>query len=287
MKSGFAIIIGRSNVGKSTLINALVGSKIAITTNKPQTTRMIIHGIVTDERGQVVFVDTPGILKGSHSELTGQLVEKVKDALKGIDVIVYVVDPTRAVGAEERYTLSLVRAATIPKILVINKIDVAKKPFLEDYRALGASDFTETIEISAFAGTHTQGLLNKVFDALPEGEAMYPENQRTNLSKEQWIAEIIREKALNEMRQELPYAMHVVVDSVKEKIAPNGNEFMYVIEARIVTAADRYKKMIIGAGGRTIKEIGTVARRDLEERLNTKVFLDLEVETNAHWADLI
>ena len=251
MKSGFAIIIGRSNVGKSTLINALVGSKVSITTNKPQTTRHIIHGIVNDERGQIVFVDTPGILKGSHSALTGQLVDRVREALHGIDVIVYVVDPTRSIGTEERYTLSLIRAATIPKIFVINKSDlgVKERPYLEDYRALGVNEFTHTIELSATTGVHTKALINTVFESLPEGEPLYPDTQRTNMRKEQWVAEIIREKVLHETRDEVPYAVHVVVDTIEEKKGVHGKPDMFVITARIVCSADRYKKMVIGAGG--------------------------------------
>lgn len=288
MKSGFAIIIGRSNVGKSTLINALVGSKVAIATNKPQTTRHIIHGIFTDERGQIVFVDTPGILKGSHSDLTGQLVEKVRDALRDIDAIVYVVDPTRAVGAEERFTLSLIRDIDKPKLLVINKIDMDRKPYLEDYRALGQQEFGgKIIEISAQTETHTKSVINEVFEVLPEGELFYPAEQHTNLTREIWVAEIIREKVLHEVRDEVPYEMHVVVDKIDEKKPVMNQPMMIVIHARILTTADRYKKMIIGAGGRTIKQIGSVARRELEQSLNTKIFLQIEVETDPHWISTV
>lgn len=283
MKSGFAIIIGRSNVGKSTLLNALIGTKLSIVTNTPQTTRKNIHGIMNTDEGQVVFIDTPGVLKGGHGGLSGQMIDQVKETLHGIDVIIYVADPTRNIGSEERFTLSMIRGAEVPKILVINKIDLGEKPYMEDYRALGASEFTKTIELSAYNGTHIKQLVAEVMDAMPEGEPLYPLNQRTNLTKEEWVAEIIREKALNEARAELPYAMHVVVDSIVEKEAANGKPPMFVISARILVSADRYKKMLIGAGGRIIKEIGSVSRKELEGILDTKVFLDLEVETDENW----
>jgi GTP-binding protein Era len=285
MKSGFAIIIGRSNVGKSTLLNSLIGTKLSIVTNKPQTTRKNIHGILTADEGQIVFVDTPGVLKGGHAGLSGQLIDRVKEALHGIDVIVYVADPTRSIGSEERYILSLIRGAKVPKILVINKIDEAKKPYLDDYRALGTEEFNRVVELSASEGTHVKQLIEAVFEALPEGEPFYPDTQRTNLSKEEWVAEIIREKALHESRDELPYAMHVVVDSVVDKPADpeRGKPQMFVITARILVSADRYKKMLIGAGGRTIKEIGSVARKELEGILDSRVFLELQVERDENW----
>lgn len=289
MKSGFAIIIGRSNVGKSTLLNRLIGTKLSIVTNVPQTTRKNIHGILNTDEGQVVFIDTPGVLKGGHGGLSGQMIDQVKETLHGIDTIIYVVDPSRSIGSEERYTLSLIRGADVTKILVINKIDLKEKPYIEDYRAIGAEEFTSVIELSASEGTHIKSLINAVMEAMPEGEPIYPTNQRTNLTKEEWVAEIIREKALNEVRAEVPYAMHVVVDSIVEKDADpsRGKPHMFVVSARILVNADRYKKMLIGTGGRIIKEIGSVARKELEGILDSKVFLDLEVETDEKWLRLI
>ena len=289
MKSGFAIIIGRSNVGKSTLLNRLIGTKLSIVTNVPQTTRKNIHGILNTDEGQVVFIDTPGVLKGGHGGLSGQMIDQVKETLHGIDTIIYVVDPSRSIGSEERYTLSLIRGADVTKILVINKIDLKEKPYIEDYRAIGAEEFTSVIELSAGEGTHIKSLVNAVMEAMPEGEPIYPTNQRTNLTKEEWVAEIIREKALNEVRAEVPYAMHVVVDSIVEKEADpsKGKAAMFVISARILVSADRYKKMLIGTGGRIIKEIGSVARKELEGILDSKVFLELEVETDEKWLRLI
>lgn len=269
-------------MGKSTLLNTLVGTKIAITTNKPQTTRDAIHGIVNDERGQIVFIDTPGILKHAISPLSGSLLQKVKDALHGIDVIIYVVDPHRELGAEERYTLSLIRESNAPKFLVINKMDQPDKTFLEDYRAL-ADQFAEVFEISALRGSHIAPLKDAVFAALTNNEPAYPPDQWTNLTKEQWIAELIREKIFNELRDEVPYLTHVVVDSISQKQKEKNKPSMFVIQARVITAADRYKKMIVGAGGRKIKEVGSQARKELEAALNARVFLELDVETNPHW----
>lgn len=283
MKAGFAVLIGRSNVGKSTLLNALVGTKIAITTNKPQTTQDVIHGVVNTEEGQIIFVDTPGVFKGDHHAHSGNLLQKVKDALVGIDIILYVVDPTRAIGTEERFTLSLLREIDLPKILVINKMAGRVATHLAAYQALAEEDsFTHALEISALKGTNLKTLISLVLESLPESEPIYAAHQRTNLSREQWVAELIREKVLHATRAEVPYTIKVVVDSIEAKPATAKSPAMFVITARIITNADRYKKMLIGKGGRAIKEIGSNARKELEEALQSKIFLDLEVETNLH-----
>ena len=276
MKSGFAVLVGRSNVGKSTLLNTLVGTKIAIVTNKPQTTRQAIQGVLHDARGQAVFVDTPGVLKESRSAITGKLLQAVKNALTDIEVILYVVDPTREIGEEERYTLSLIRHIEKPKILVINKIDAPRKLFLEDYRAL-APDFDAVHELSALRASHIEPLKDRVFELLPEGEALYPPEQWTNVNSKFWVAEIIREKIFNTTEKEVPYSCAVEVDEIEEK--PE----MFVITARILVGDERYKKIVIGKGASKLKEIGSTARRELEAALNKKVFLDLQVETDEHW----
>ncbi|MBI4133416.1 GTPase Era, partial [Candidatus Uhrbacteria bacterium] len=174
MKSGFAVLVGRSNVGKSTLLNSLVGSKIAITTRKPQTTRFSVHGIVHDPRGQIVFVDTPGIFERAHDVLTKTLNDRVRDALRDIDVVVYVADPTRPIGNEENIMLRLVEPIQKPKILAINKIDAREVPYIEEYRAL-APRFNTTIDISALRNKNLKQLVDAVLEALPEGEPFYPE----------------------------------------------------------------------------------------------------------------
>jgi len=270
-------MIGRSNVGKSTLMNTIVGSKIAITTPKPQTTRLPIQGIITREEGQMVFVDTPGILKGEKDLLSKRLAESVRASLNDVDVIIYVVDPTREIGQEEHEVMRTIASLQKPKILVINKIDAKIKPFLDFYRDL-SQDYTATFEVSALKGTNINHLVKKLFELLPEGEYYYPEHQLTNMSNKVWLAELIREKLFLRLRQEVPYSTHVEVSEVEER--PNG---MMYIAGTIFTNDDRYKRMIIGQGGRGIREIGQSTRHELEAVLNTKVFLDLTVEVDTHW----
>lgn len=279
-KSGIITLVGRSNVGKSTLLNTLVGTKIAAVTDKPQTTRNAIQGVLNRPQGQAVFVDTPGVFKQHRSRLAGQLTDSINDSLREIDMAVYVVDPTKSVGPEERAVLAMLRRLSIPKILVINKSDLpeGEKEFIEDYRAM-ADGFAAIFELSALRRRHVEPLIEKVFDLLPSGEPLYPENQLTNMDKKFWIAEIIREKIFLALRKEVPYTTHVEVTEVEEKPG------IFVIKAVIYTYDRKYKEMIIGAGGRAIKEIGIAARKELEQAINKKVFLELEVETDRHWME--
>ena len=273
-------LVGRSNVGKSTLLNTLIGTKVAAVTHKPQTTRNIIHGVLNNPQGQAVFIDTPGIFKGGHSSISGKLEERVKEAVQDVDVAIYVVDPTKAIGTEERYILSLLRKIESPKILVINKSDLPQKSkeFLDDYKAL-AEEFDAVFELSALLDRHVEPLRQKVFELLPEGGELYLDNQITNIDRNFWAAEIIREKILLALRQEVPYSVSVEVESMEEK------DDIMVIKATIYTNDSRYKRMIIGAGGRAIKEIGIAARKELSTAMNKKIFLELEVETDKHWEE--
>lgn len=292
MKSGFVVLIGRSNVGKSTLLNTLVGTKIAATSFRAQMTRHIIHGVMNystglpgealAKTGQAVFVDTPGILKGAKSALSAKLTNKVKESLKDIDLIVYVVDPTREIGDEERATYGMIRHLEIPKILVINKSDLPERErrHQDSYEAW-ADDFDAMFILSALKARHIQPLKQKVIELLPEGEQLYTENQLTNVTDEFWVAEIIREKIYSVFEKEVPYSVAVEVEKIEEK--PD----LFVIEARILTNENRYKKMIIGKGGNKIKEIGKLARKELEQALNKKVYLDLEVEVDTHWVERV
>src|SRR3990167_892491 len=285
-KSGIITLVGRSNVGKSTLLNTIIGTKISAVTDKPQTTRNVIHGVLNRPEGQAVFVDTPGIFKDHHNHLSGQLTDSVYEALKEIDVFIYFVDPTKPLGSEERSILATVRQQQkIPKILVINKSDLPEKEreFYDDYKML-AEEFTAVFELSALKNRHIQPLIDKVFELLPAGELLYPENQLTNVDKEFWIAEIIREKIFLALRKEVPYSTHVIVESIEEKTDAKKNVVL-VIKATIYTYDKRYKEMIIGAGGRAIKEIGIAARKELEQATNKKVFLDLQVEADKHWME--
>lgn len=281
-KSGLITLVGRSNVGKSTLLNTIIGTKIAAVTDKPQTTRNVIHGVLNRPEGQAVFVDTPGIFKEKHNHLSSQLTELVHEALRDIDLVVYVADPTKPLGPEERAVLGIVRRLTIPKILVINKSDLPQeeKEFLEDYEAL-SEEFSAKFELSALRNRHIQPLVDKVFELLPEGEPLYPEDQLTNVDKEFWIAEIVREKIFLALRKEVPYTTHVEVEGIEEK--PD----ITVIKATVYTYDRKYKEMIIGRGGRAIKEIGSAARKELEQATNKKIFLDLQVETDKHWLERV
>lgn len=282
MKSGFVVLVGRSNVGKSTLLNTLVGTKIAATSVKPQMTRHVIHGVMNTPDGQAVFMDTPGIFKEKKNPLAGRLTGKVQEALKDIDLIVYVVDPTREVGSEERSTYGMIRHLDIPKILVINKSDLPKseRRYQEEYEQW-AEDFNAVISLSALRASHIQPLQKKVMELLPEGQPMYPEEQLTNIDNYFWIAEIIREKIFSLFDKEVPYTVTVEVDNVEEK--PD----IMVIQARILTNQERFKKMIIGHKGMKIKEIGQNARRELEAATNKKIYLELEVEVDVHWIERI
>lgn len=283
MKVGFVALVGRSNTGKSTLVNALVGTKVAITTPKPQTTRQAIQGVHHGEEGQIIFVDTPGIFRKKRDAVTSRMNQAAKGALEGVDLILYVVDPTRAIGEEEEDILRLIKDVAAPKLLVINKIDEPRPRYLEDYRAL-SSDFQETIEISALKGTHLKALMAAVYARLPEGEPIYPEHQITNIDNRTWYAELIREKVFLSLYQEIPYTTTVEVDEIAMKTSKNGKEMLYV-KARILTDDDRHKRMIIGAGGVMIRKIGTMVRKELEQIHGHTVFLELEVETDAHWPE--
>lgn len=282
MKSGLVVLVGRSNVGKSTLLNTLVGTKIAATSFRPQLTRHVIHGAMNTQQGQAVFVDTPGVFKDKRSQLTGKLTQKAEESLHDIDVIVYVVDPTRDIGVEERAVYGMIRHLKTPKIMVINKSDLPQdeRPYTADYEAW-ADDFDTIFHLSALRSSHIQPLKDKVIELLPEGEPMYPDDQITNIDNYFWTAEIIREKVFSVLDKEIPYSISVEVDNVEEK------KDVTVVTARILTNQERYKKIIIGRNGEKIKEIGQMARKELEQATNRKIYLELEVEVDIHWVDRI
>ncbi|MDD5726437.1 MAG: GTPase Era [Patescibacteria group bacterium] len=281
MKSGFVMLAGRSNVGKSTLLNALIGSKVAIVTPKPQTTRLPIRGILHDPRGQIVFVDTPGVFLGKRDALSQRLNKAVKETLEGIDAIVYVVDPTRAPGEEEEHIQKMLKATKTPIYLAINKADMVKQitKNLPAYRKIDV-DQLGTLMVSAVKHSNLNRLVDALFEILPEGEKYYPDLQITDLGHQQWIEEVIREKVFLALDQELPYTVRVTVEDVKFR--KTGGRF---IEATIWTTNDRYKRMIIGAGAAMIKQIGIASRKELEAALNTAVHLDLEVKVDAKWQE--
>lgn len=281
-KSGIATLVGRSNVGKSTLLNALVGFKLAAVSPKAQTTRWAMHGIYDDERGQIVFVDTPGLFIKKPDKLTKAVNKQVEENLEDIDLLLYVVDPTRELGQEEERLLAMVRNLK-NKVLVINKIDKPQPKYLKYYEDL-AEDFDDIIKVSARSGRHIEGLRNLIFDYLPVGKPMYPpEAQRQPGTQEfkYWVAEIIREKLFHHVHQEVPYSTHVTIEQIEKNEAKN----MLLIEAHILTNDAKYKPMLIGKGGQMLKTIGTAARKELELILGQKVFLQLEVEVDTHWLE--
>ena len=278
-KSGFAVMVGRSNVGKSTLMNTMVGSKVAITTPKPQTTRLPIQGVLTREEGQIVFVDTPGVFKNMKDKLTKKLTQSVTDSLQEVDIILYVVDPTRSIGEEEKFIMQILEKVECPKILVINKMDLQRKPHYDFYHDL-AEKFDDVVEVSAIRGTHVGALIEKIYEALPESEEFYPAGQLTNLSNKVWLGELIREKLFLRLRQEVPYSTHVEIEELENR----ENDLLY-IKANVITTEERYKRMIIGKGGRGIKEIGQSTRKELEAVMDRKIYLDLNVTVNPHWVD--
>jgi GTP-binding protein Era len=281
LKSGLAVLVGRTNVGKSTLLNALVGTKIAIVTPKPQTTRDTYHGILTRPEGQIVFVDTPGIFKTQPSNLVANLHHKVRDALEGIDVLVQVVDPTRAIGTEDSRVTDMVERAPQPRILVLNKLDVSSRPYRETWLER-APKYSNVVEVSALEPRNINLLIDAIFQHLPVGPFQYPKGQTSNVTNEFWIGEIIREKLFLKTQQELPYTATVQVSLVEDRKNKLGEKILY-IKATILTTDDRHQRMLIGQGARKIRDIGSFARKELEVAMNKKVFLDLDVVVDDEW----
>ncbi len=282
-KSGLAVLVGRTNVGKSTLLNALVGTKVAIVTPKPQTTRDTYHGIVHRPEGQIVFVDTPGLFKTQPSRLVQNLHHKVRDAMEGIDIIVHVVDPTRAIGAEDQRVNDLVDHSILPKVLVLNKLDRPERYYRETWMERGPK-YVAVVELSALTGQNVDLLIKAILRHLPIGPAQYPEGQLTNVTNEFWIGELIREKLYLQTNQEVPYTASVEVEQIEDRKDGRGNPLVY-IKATVLTTDDRHQRMLIGQHARKIREIGSAARKELEVAMNKKVFLDLSVLIDDQWMD--
>lgn len=286
MKAGVVALIGRPNVGKSTLLNAILGQKVSITSPKPQTTRFPIQAVYEEERGQIIFVDTPGIFAKVQDPVAARINLRAEEALEhGVDVVVYIVDHTRERAQEENRVLGIVRKVHLPKILVINKIDITTPTHIVQYKFM-EEEFDTVIEVSALETKHLPLLLDAIFSYLPEGQPIVDRSKLTqpglNLDSKTFIAEIIREKAFLELRKEVPYALTAIVDDIQER----ENGVMY-IKARILTSADRYKGMIIGKNAFMIRQINMEARKELEVATNKKIYLDLTVETDPHWIDYV
>lgn len=286
MKAGIVCLIGRPNVGKSTLLNIILGHKVSITSPKPQTTRFSIQAVYEEDRGQIVFIDTPGIFGKAPDLLAKTINQQTSQTVEqSIDLVVYIVDHTRQRDFEENKALGMVRKINAPKILVINKIDVKKPSHIVQYKFM-EDEFDKVIEISALEHKNINVLLDDIFSYLPEREKLVETKDLAqpalNLDSKTFVSEIIREKAFLFLRKELPYTLSTKVDELTERA--NGKLY---IKARILTSADRYKGMIIGKNGAMIKEISMAARKELETATGKHVFLELNVETDPHWMDYI
>lgn len=281
-KSGFAAIIGRPNVGKSTLMNHLIGQKIAITSRKPQTTRNKIQTVYTDERGQVVFLDTPGIHKAKN-KLGEYMVNVAQRTFKDADVILWLVEPTNFIGAGERHIAEQLKLCKLPVILVINKVDTVKKSevagFIESYRNI--CNFAEIVPVSALRSQNLDTLLECIFKYLPYGPQFYDEDTVTDQPQRQIVAEMIREKALRTLDEEIPHGIAVTIDRMKER--SQGN--LVDIDATIICERDSHKGIIIGKQGAMLKKIGSAARFEIEKMLDMKVNLELWVKVKKDWRD--
>ena len=284
VKSVFVTLIGRPNVGKSTLMNRMIGQKIAITSNKPQTTRNRIQTVHTDERGQIVFVDTPGIHKAKN-KLGEYMVGAAEKTIGEVDVVCWLVEPTTYIGAGEQHIIERLKKVKAPIILVINKVDTIKKeeilPVIDCYRK--ELDFQEIIPVSARSGANVDELIDTIYKYLPYGPMFYDEDTITDQPMRQIVAELIREKALHALNEEIPHGIAVVIDSMKERKSQKG--IITDIQATIICERDSHKGIIIGKGGEMLKKIGANARYEIEKQLDTKVNLQLWVKVKKEWRD--
>ncbi len=282
MKSGTAVILGRPNSGKSTLLNALIGQKISIVSSTPQTTRHRILGIITDERGQISFIDTPGIHKPAY-RMNRRMLQTVYEELKEINLVLLVVDASISFGAGEKFALETVINAQKPALLLLNKIDKVAKPkllpIMERYGK--AYNFLEILPISALKKENLGLLLEKIFQNLPEGDPLYEPEQFTDRTERFLVAEFIREKLLERMREEMPYTSAVIVRSFDESRRVEKN--LVVIEADIIVERRSQQGIVLGAGASKLRDLGISARKDLEQLLDCQVYLSLTVKTAPNW----
>ena len=281
-KSGFVALIGRPNVGKSTLMNQIIGQKIAITSKKPHTTRIKIQTVYTCDEGQIVFLDTPGIHKAKN-KLGEYMVNVAEKTLKEVDVIMWLVEPDTFIGAGEQHIAEQLKDIKVPVILVINKIDTVDKDeilkFIDAYRKI--LDFDEIIPASALRGNKVDTVVEQIFKYLPEGPMYYDEDTVTDQPMRQIVAELIREKALHALDEEIPHGIAVTIEKMKKR----QNKDIYDIEATIICERDSHKGIIIGKKGSMLKKIGTNARYEIEQQLDMKVNLQIWVKVRKDWRD--
>ena len=281
-KSGFVALIGRPNVGKSTLMNQIIGQKIAITSKKPQTTRNKIQTVYTCDEGQIVFLDTPGIHKAKN-KLGEYMVNVAEKTLKEVDLIMWLVEPDTFIGAGEQHIAEQLKDIQVPVILVINKTDTVKQEevltFIDAYRKI--LEFDEIIPASALRGKNVDTIVEQIFKYLPEGPMYYDEDTVTDQPMRQIVAELIREKALHALDEEIPHGIAVTIERMKKR----RHKDIYDIEATIVCERDSHKGIIIGKQGSMLKKIGTNARYEIEQQLDTKVNLQIWVKVRKDWRD--
>ena len=282
MKSGFVSLVGRPNAGKSTLLNRIIGQKLAIVSDKPQTTRTRVVGVKNYPEGQVVFVDTPGVHKPTH-RLNVRMVDIALESMREVDVLALIVDASVKPGKGDRYMLDLVKEATQPAILVLNKVDLVAKqkllPLIDHYRQ--EHPFAEIVPASASDGTNVDVLEKLFLQYLPEGEPLYPPEHLTDQTERFFVAEVVREQVLQLTHDELPYSTAVVVDRFDES-TDDGRVDLY---CTILVDRESQKPIVIGKGGAMIKQIGTAARAELERYLEKHVYLDLHVKVKSEWRD--
>jgi len=282
VKSGFVSFLGRPNAGKSTLLNRIVGQKVAIVSDKPQTTRTRILGVKNYDEGQVVFVDTPGVHKPTH-RMNRRMVDVALESMRDVDVVALVVDVSVKPGPGDRYMLTVLKDVKSPVILVLNKVDQIAKhrllPIIDQYRR--EHPFVEIVPISAADGTNVDVLEKLFLQYLPEGEPTYPPDYLTNQPERFYAAEIIREQVLQLTRDELPHSTAVVVDRFEEP----GEDGILNLYCTILVERESQKPIVIGKGGAMIKQIGTAARAELMQYFDTRVFLDLHVKVKSEWRD--
>ncbi|WJY28497.1 MULTISPECIES: GTPase Era [Sporosarcina] len=279
-KSGFVSIIGRPNVGKSTFMNRVVGQKIAIMSDKPQTTRNKVQGVVTNENSQMVFIDTPGIHKPKH-KLGDFMMKSAKNTLKEVDVILFMVNANEKIGPGDRFVMEMLQGTETPVFLVINKIDLVHPDdllgiitsYTEEY------DFAEIVPLSALNGNNVERLMETLLTYLPEGPKYYPDDQVTDHPERFIVSELIREKVLHLTREEVPHSIAVVID----KISRESDRDLVNVMATIIVERDSQKGIVIGKQGALLKQIGSKARRDIEMLLGSKVYLELWVKVQKDW----
>jgi len=283
MKTGLVSFIGRPNAGKSTLLNRIVGTKLAIVSDKPQTTRNRILGVKNYDGAQVVFVDTPGIHRPLH-RMNVRMVDAAVDTIREVDVIGLVVDVAEPPGKGDRFVLDLLKRAKAPVFLILNKVDLIKKsrllPLMQQYNEQGL--FAEIVPVSAATGDNVDRLERAVVERLPEGEPMYPADYLTDQPERFFAAEIVREKLLQFTHAEIPFSSAVVVDRFEE---PTGPKSVLKLYCTILVDRESQKPIVVGRGGEMIKKIGTAAREDLERFFDTRVFVDLHVRVKSEWRE--